>query len=252
MRITPSLYLVGGTPEGLTDGYDCHVFLIKGPSGLFLIDAGNGYDTEGLIRNISAEGFDAKNISHILITHHHTDHARGAKALKDLLGCKVWISDNTGKHLLEKGTDEELGVIYAKAHGMYAKDYVYIHCPVDRGIEDNEEFSVGGIHIKAINVIGHSHDSMCYLMDLDGRRCLFNGDTFYYGGVIGLLNYPMSSMEWYQAGLPKLKNLSVEGLFPGHGIMCIKNGQAIVDLAIQQLNNIFVPQSVGQTIVYHV
>lgn len=77
MRLTPSLYLVGGTPEGLTDGNDCHVFLIKGPSGLFLIDAGNGYDTEGLIRNISAEGFDAKNISHILITHHHTDHARG-------------------------------------------------------------------------------------------------------------------------------------------------------------------------------
>lgn len=176
----------------------------------------------------------------------------GAKALKDLLGCKVWISDNTGKHLLEKGTDEELGVIYAKAHGMYAKDYVYIHCPVDRSIEDNEEFTVGGINIKAINVIGHSHDSLCYLMDLDGRRCLFNGDTLYYGGVIGLLNYPMSSMEWYQVGLPKLKNLAVEGLFPGHGIMCIKNGQAIVDLAIQQLNNIFVPQSVGQTIVYHV
>jgi hydroxyacylglutathione hydrolase len=252
MRLTPSLYLVGGTPEGLTDGYDCHVFLIKGPSGLFLIDAGNGYDTEGIIRNIAAEGLDAKDISHILITHHHTDHARGAKALKDRLGCRVWISSNTGKHLLEKGTDEELGVIYAKAHGMYAQNYVYIHCPIDRGIEDGDEFSIGGISIKAMNVMGHSRDSLCFLMDLDGRRCLFNGDTFYFGGVIGLLNYPMSSMEDYQIGLPKLKNLAVEGLFPGHGIMTIKNGQGIVDLAIKQLDNIFVPQSVGQTIVYHV
>ncbi|MFA6472460.1 MAG: MBL fold metallo-hydrolase [Candidatus Latescibacterota bacterium] len=252
MRITPSIFLVGGTPEGLTEGNDCHVYLVKGSTGLILIDAGNGYDTDGIIRNIRAEGFDPKDITHILITHHHTDHARGAKALKDRLGCKVWISNNTGKHLLETGTDEELGVIFAKEHGMYAKDYVYIHCPIDHGIEDGEEFAIAGITIKAINVIGHSHDSLCYLMNLDGRRCLFNGDTLYYGGVIGLLNYPMSSMEGYHVGLPKLKNLGIEGLFPGHGIICIKNGQSIVDVSIKQLDSIFVPQSVGQTIVYHV
>lgn len=252
MRLTPSVYLVGGTPEGLTDGYDCHIYLVKGPSGLFLIDAGNGYDTAGLLRNIEEEGFKPSDISHILITHHHTDHARGARALHDALGCKVWISENTGKHLLEQGTDEELGVIFAKAHGMYAQDYVYIHCPVDHAMTDGEEFEIGGVRIRAINVIGHSHDSMCFLMDLDGRRCLFNGDTFYHGGVIGLLNYPMSSMEGYHQGLPKLKDLGVEALFPGHGIMCVRNGQNVIDSALKQLHSIFVPQSVGQTITYHV
>lgn len=252
MRITPSLYLVGGTPEGLTDGYDCHVYLIKGPSGIFLIDAGNGYDTEGLLRNIEMEGFNPKDISRILITHHHTDHARGARALKERIGCEVWISSNTGKHLLEEGTDEELGVIYAKAHGMYEQDYVYQHCPVAHGIEDGEEFDIAGVRIKAINVIGHSHDSMCFVMRLDGRTCLFNGDTFYYGGVLGLLNYPMSSLEWYHQGLPKLKGLRVDGLYPGHGIFCIRNGQDVVDAALNQLHSIFVPQSVGQTIIYHV
>ncbi len=252
MRITPSIYLVGGTPEGLTDGYDCHVYLVRGPSGLFLIDAGNGYDTRGLLDNIAQEGFDYRTISHILITHHHTDHARGAKALRDIIGCEVWISNNTGKHLLEEGTDEELGVIFAKAHGMYAQDYVYQHCPVAHGIEDGEEFDIAGVHIRAINVIGHSHDSICYLMDLDGRRCLFNGDTFSFGGVLGLLNYPMSSLEWYHQGLPKLKDLAVDGLFPGHGIFCVKNGQAVVNTALNQLHSIFVPQSVGQTITYHV
>jgi glyoxylase-like metal-dependent hydrolase (beta-lactamase superfamily II) len=252
MRLTPSIFLVGGTPEGLTEGNDCHVFLIKGPSGTFLIDAGNGYDTAGLLRNIEAEGFNPKEISDILITHHHTDHARGAKALKDALGCKVRISDNTGKHLLERGTDEELGVIYAKEHGMYAPDYVYIHCPVDHGIGDDEEFDIAGVHIKAINVIGHSHDSMCYYMELDGKKCLFNGDTFYFGGVIGLLNYPMSSMEWYHQGLPKLAGLPVDGLYPGHGIICIRNGRNVVDAAMNQLHNIFVPQSVGQNIIHHV
>lgn len=252
MRITPSIYLVGSTSEGLTDGNDCHVFLIKGPAGIFLIDAGNGYDTERLLRNIEDEGFSPKDISHILLTHHHTDHARGARALKDRLGCEVWISGNTGKYLLESGTDEEMGIIYAKAHGMYAQDYFYIHCPVDRGIEDGEEFDIAGVHIKAINVIGHSHDSMCFLMNIDNRRCLFNGDTFFFGGVLGLLNFPMSSMEWYHEGLPKLKDLEVDALFPGHGVFCIRNGQDVIDTALNQLHNIFVPQSVGQDTVHHV
>jgi len=248
MRLSPSLFLVGGTQEGLTDGHDSHVFLIRGPKGIFLIDAGNGYDTVGLIRNIEQEGFRIGDISHILITHHHTDHARGAKALKDRCGCEVRISSNTGKHLLEAGTDEELGIPYAKAHGMYAQDYVYIHCPVDHGIDDGEEFKVGGLSIKAINVIGHSYDSVCFLMKLDGRTCLFNGDTVQYGGVFGLINYSMCSMADYHVGLPKLKGLGVDGLFPGHGIMTLKDGQAHIDKAISQLDNIFMPHSVGQTI----
>lgn len=248
MRITPSIYLVGSTPVGLTDGYDCHIYLIKGPSGLILIDAGNGYDTEGILNNIRAEGLDPAEISHILVTHHHTDHARGSKALKDALGCEVWISENTGKHLLESGTDEELGVIFAKEHGMYAQDYVYIHCPIDHGIADGEVFTVAGISVKAINVIGHSYDSTCFLMELDGRKCLFSGDVLYHEGTIGLLNYPMSSVMDYHVGLPKLKNLGIEGLFPGHGLFCLKNGQDHINKALKNLDIIFIPPSVGQKV----
>jgi len=248
MRLSPSIYLVGGTGVGLTDGNDCHIYLVKGPTGIFLIDAGNGYDTESLMNNIKSEGFNPHDISHILITHHHTDHARGAKALKDSIGCEVWISENTGRHLLENGTDEELGIPYAKEHGMYAGNYVYIHCPIDRGINDGEEFTIAGVHIKAINVIGHSYDSLCYLMQLDGRRCLFNGDTVYSGGVLGVINYQGSNLSDYHIGLPKLKGLAVDALLPGHGLFCLKNGQDNIDAGLKQLDSIFVPSCVGQNI----
>ena len=128
MRITPSIYLVGDTEMGITDGGDSHVFLIKGSSEIFLIDAGGGLDNgESLICSIESEGLNPTDINHVLLTHHHTDHARSAKSLKDRLGCEIWIGENTGRHLLEKGTDEELGVIYAKKHDMYAQDYIYIH-----------------------------------------------------------------------------------------------------------------------------
>ncbi len=249
MRISPSLYLIAGLQEGLTNSPDGHIFLIKGPKGLFMIDAGNGDDIYGIERNIKEEGFDFSDVSHLLLTHHHTDHARGAKAIKDRIGCEVWISNNTGKRLLENGTDEELGIDYAKAHGMYAEDYEYIHCPVDHGIEDGEEFEIGGVAIKAINVIGHSHDSLCFLMKLDDRTCLFNGDTLFYGGILGLINFPMCSMDNYHKGLLKLKNLGVEGLFPGHGILMLRNGQKSIDAAFKQLDNIFMPHSIAQNIL---
>jgi len=248
MRISPSIYVVGSTPLGLTEGYDCHIYLVKGPDGLILIDAGNGYDTETLLANISKEGFDPAEITHILLTHHHTDHARGAKALKDALGCKVWISENEGAHLLESGTDEELGIPYAKAHGMYAQDYVYIHCPVDHAIKDGEKFTIAGIDIEAITVIGHCPDMTCFMMELDGIRCLFNGDTVTEGGILGLINYPMCSIHDYHIGFPKLANLGIEGLFPGHGLFMLKNGQDHIDKGLASLDSIFMPPSVGQTI----
>ncbi len=251
MRLSPSIFLVGSTPAGLSDGYDCHIYLVKGPDGIFMIDAGNGYDTESILENIKAEGLEPGDVSHILITHHHTDHARGAKALKDALDCEVWISENTGAHLLSEGSDEELGIPFAKAHGMYAQDYVYIHCPVDHAIADGEKFEIGGVKIEAINVIGHSLDSTCFLMEFDGKRCLFNGDTVYEGGTLGLLNYPMNSVHDYHVGLPKLKDLEIDGLFPGHGLFTLKNGQEHINKGLENLDSIFIPPSVGQSISTH-
>jgi len=247
MRITPSIYLIGDTPMGLTKGGDCHVYLVNGHSGIFLIDAGNGNDVEGLIESIESEGFDPKDISHILLTHHHTDHARGAKAFKDRFGCQVWISGNMGKYFLEQGTDEELWVDEAMRCGLYPPGYYYIHCPVDHAVQDGEEFEIGGVRITALNITGHSPDSACYLMSLDGRRCMFNGDTFYWGGVLGMLNYPGSDLREYHRSLPRLQDLGIEGLYPGHGLFCMTGGQTVIDASIKNLKaGVFVPFSVGQ------
>ncbi len=246
MRILPSVYLVGDGEMGLSEGGDCHVYLVKGPSGIFLIDAGGGNDIEPLLESIRSEGFNPAEINHILITHHHTDHARGAKALKDTLGAEVWISANKGAEWLEKGTDEELHIDFAKKFGMYPEEYFWIHCPVDHAIEDGEELTVCGVDIKAINVEGHSTDSLVYIMELDGRKCAFVGDIFMVGGELGLLNWPDSDLAKYRRDRHKLENLGIDAIFPGHKLFTVQNGQAEIDKAILQLDGIFVPLSIGQ------
>ena len=71
MRITPSIYIVGGTLYGLTDGYDCVIYLVRGPAGLFFVVVGIVYVTETLLANIEAEGFDTNDIGDILIIEDH-------------------------------------------------------------------------------------------------------------------------------------------------------------------------------------
>ncbi|MHB9030854.1 MAG: hypothetical protein ACYC9O_18955, partial [Candidatus Latescibacterota bacterium] len=65
--------------------------------------------------------------------------------------------------------------------------------------------------------------------------------------VLGMLNYPGSDLREYNRSLPRLKDLGIEGLYPGHGLFCMTGGQAIIDAAIKNLKaGVFVPFSVGQ------
>lgn len=46
MKLTDNVYLVGSGEIGLTNQYDCHVYLIDGGSDAVLIDAGVGIESE--------------------------------------------------------------------------------------------------------------------------------------------------------------------------------------------------------------
>jgi hypothetical protein len=64
--------------------------------------------------------------------------------------------------------------------------------------------------------------------------------------VIGLINYPGSEMAAYRAYLPRLANLGVDALLPGHLLPTLRQGQAHIDLALRGVQGNFVPLSIGQ------
>ena len=82
MKITEQVYAVGGGHAGLgiSNAYDCNVFLIDGGSELALIDAGCGYDVEPILGNIRSAGFEPTRVRRLLLTHAHADHCGGAAA----------------------------------------------------------------------------------------------------------------------------------------------------------------------------
>lgn len=62
---------------------DNYAYLVKGPDGVFLIDAP---DANPIMAALEARGW---TLDVIMITHHHADHVDGVETLRDTYGCKV-------------------------------------------------------------------------------------------------------------------------------------------------------------------
>jgi len=240
VKITEDVYLVGSGQIRISNSYDCHVYLIDCGNELVLIDAGSGLETKFIIKNIRKEGFNEKKVSHLLLTHCHADHAGGCKNMKKLTGCKIVCAEAEGR-LLEHGKDEEIGLDIAKKSLLYPDDYKFTHCKPDLIIKDRDIIRVGRYIFQAIVVPGHSKASTCYLLDRDGYRILFSSDVVFLGGTIGIGNWPGSSLEEYRKNIWNLSNLQIDALLPGHFLWTLRDGQASLDKAIENLSLAWVP-----------
>lgn len=229
MRLHPRIYLVGSAEFGLSDSWDCHIYVIDGGDEWAMIDAGGGRPAsfEMIRRNFDADGIDPHKIRHLILTHWHTDHARGAAAWREQLGAKVYLPE-IERPFLEQG---ESGIL---------------PCQVDMGLHHGDRIRVGDLTLEVIQVPGHSVGICAFLLEIDGYRALFAADIVFQNGLIGLINHAGSEMGPYREFLPRLANLRVDALLPGHLLFTLQRGQSHIDLALEQMKRGFVPLSIGQ------
>src|SRR5690242_12444535 len=244
MRVTDALAVVGSLQFGLSGPLDCHVYALRGHSGLVLIDAGAGTHTDQLLKNASID-FSGVSVAAVLITHCHMDHCGGSADIRQRTHCQI-ITPDLCRVTLETADEEASGLCVAREQGIYPQETRLAPCPVDVTVTDGETFTAAGIEFTAIHVRGHSRDAHCYLTRHEGSNWLFTGDVLFYGGVLGVVNAEGSGMDGYRADISKLAGLDVDGLFPGHGLFTLSGGQRHVDCAIEQARKGFVPRQVGQ------
>jgi len=245
MKLTEEVYIVGsgGNGLGISNEYDCHVYLINGGRELALVDAGVGMDVQQILGNVAAEGFRIDDISSLLLTHAHADHSGGCAALRSRLGMSVIVSSEEAD-FLRRADEEELGLAFARSAGWYPSEYRLQPCPVDVELSDGQGISVGSLTLKAIKTPGHSRGSVCYLMEGREATYLFTGDTVFLRGLISLLNAPGSSVQDYCKSIEKLADLDVDALLPGHLGFCLRGGQKHIDLAIEAFEDLPIPKCV--------
>lgn len=163
-QVCANVYAIGGS--GLSDPYDCAVYLIAAGDDLVLVDSGAGRSFEKLIENIRVLGFDPSKMAAVLVTHAHIDHIGALRRFRDAYGARI-IAHELDAGNIEKGTH-----VGAEAYGV-----PYEPCPVDERIGgDSHTLTFGGTDIRVIHIPGHTPGSMAAYMDTGEGRVLFGQD----------------------------------------------------------------------------
>ena len=242
MQLTERVYLVGSGKSGadISNPYDSHVYLIDGASSLALIDAGVGIQPELILENIHKEGFDPENISHIVVTHGHADHAGGASALQTATGADVLAPGPAATWLLE-ANEAAISLPEARTGGTYPGDYRLAACATARAISDGDEIKIGDVDLQTIATPGHAAIHVSFLLHGDDRVGLFGGDIVFHGGKILLLATPDCSIQQLMSSMQHLANTTFEALFPGHGVISLNRGTEHVAKAHRMLRTQQIP-----------
>jgi len=243
MKLTDRIYLVGSGNNGfnMTDGYDCHVYLIDGGTELALVDVGAGMGVPEIVQNIRAHGFEPGQVGHLLLTHVHGDHAGGVARMQAALGePRVYMHADCAP-FLRNGDEAAISLAEAKRVGLYPDDYYFEPCPVDVELRESQIVTVGDLQLQTIETPGHSIGHVSYLLEQAGRKILFGGDLIFFGGQILLQNTWDCDLRAHLDSLVKLRDANIDVLLPGHLSFSLKNGQRHLDAAIKIIDGLLVP-----------
>lgn len=241
MRLTEDIYLVGSAEFGISNFYDCHVYLIDGGEEAALIDCGVGYDTDRIFRNIE-EHIDIRKLKKVYLTHLHADHCGGSRDFQKR-GIEIVAPKNEWENMQEFPNEVREAYEISQNSGCYPKEKTFIFPEPDSFITDGEEILVGKYVLKCIELRGHSAGLMAYLLDDGKRRILFSGDYVFVNGLVGLLNCPGCDLSLYRKDMNKLKGLDVDILLPGHRMVVMSYAQEHIDKAVYNMSRAFIPPS---------
>lgn len=168
------------------------VFIV-GRGEVAVIDPGPELDDHYDALTAALEG---ERVSHILITHTHSDHWPLSIRLADATGAPVLGMTPQGKDPLEYG--------------------------FTRPPADGEVISGPGWTLRAMHTPGHASNHVCYA--LEEERALFSGDHV-MGWSTTVIAPPDGDMDDYLASLDKVAQAEFDVLWPTHGPPIHKPGK---------------------------
>ena len=206
------------------------VYLIVLPEGITLIDAGFP-GTMALIDDaVRSLGRRPEEITDVLVTHPHPDHAAGLAEVKKATGARVWMSPEDAK-LVEAG---QCYRPYRVAPGFHNRWFAwrvirrspkaYEPVTVDRKALPGEEIPVAG-GVKVIGAPGHTAGHVVFLWPGDGG-VVFLGDAAKNERHLE----PATIYEDFRQGLETLRTLGTYSF----EVACFAHGAPIVGAASQE------------------
>lgn len=138
-----------------------------------------------------------ERVTHVLVTHGHSDHSPLAAPLAEWAGCKTYARDcgiHTAKD--ELGSPDDLGFT------------------PDVRLGDGDILSGPGWTLEAIETPGHTANHLCF--GLREENTCFTGDHI-MGWSTTVVAPPDGNMGDYMRSLEKIRRIGFETLWPTHG-----------------------------------
>lgn len=192
-------------------------YLIRSGDAVVLVESGPGSTLAGLEAGLAAEGLSTRDVTHVLLTHIHLDHA-GAAGRLARHGAEVYVHPVGAPHLLEP---EKLLASATRIYGDRMDSLWGEFLPVPENklhvVRDEEEIEIGNLGFRAVNTPGHAEHHYAYIFE----DICFSGDV---GGVripgYQYLRVPMVPPElhlerWHQS-MRRLRQEQFAYIAPTH------------------------------------
>jgi len=192
-------------------------FLIRRGDAVILIESGPGSTLASLEVGLAKEALSTRDVTHVLLTHIHLDHAGAAGWLANL-GAEIYAHPVGAPHLLnpEKLLASATRIYGARMESLWGQ---FLPVPQNRlkVPNDAEAIKIGNAEFIPLNTPGHAEHHYAYLFE----DIIFCGDV---GGVripgYQYLRVPMPPPElhierWHES-IARLRTLKPARLAPTH------------------------------------
>ena len=155
------------------------VHLIRSGDQVAIVDTGTNDSVPRVLTALDALGLDAGNVSHVLLTHIHLDHAGGAGGFMQACpNATLFVHPRGVRHMVDPAKlFAGVKAVYgdAEAERLYGE---LVPIPAERIIEatDGMTIDLNGRRLRVADTPGHARHHVCYFDET--TRAWFTGDTF--------------------------------------------------------------------------
>ncbi len=192
-------------------------YLVPHAGGAVLVESGPGSTTDALVSGLAERGFAPEDVTDLLVTHIHLDHAGAAGWLAGR-GARVHVHHIGAPHLVDPSK------LLQSAERIYGDDMERLWGemrPVPENqltaLEDGDVVEVNDLRFEAVETPGHAYHHMAYLHD----------GTCFTGDVAGVrlqgkkhvalpLPPPEIDLPLWRESLDTLRSKEIDRLAPTH------------------------------------